>query len=64
MLNATRFVASLAICTWGVVMVLLGLVNGVLLWAVLGLVVAAVGTPILGSHPWATPWLYPAHVPD
>lgn len=60
MLNATRFVASLAISLWGVGMLVIGLVNGVFLWIVLGLVIVAVGLPFLAGHPWAASWLYPS----
>ena len=59
MLNVTRFVTSLAISLWGVGMLLIGITNGVLLWIVLGLVIAGVGLPFLASHPWAAPLLYP-----
>lgn len=59
MLNATRFVTSLAISLWGVGMLLIGIANGVLLWIVLGMVIVGVGLPFLASHPWAAPWLYP-----
>lgn len=59
MLYAVRFVTSLAISLWGLVMALLGLVNGVLLWIVLGFAVLAVGLPLLASHPWAATRLYP-----
>jgi hypothetical protein len=59
MLTATRFVASLAICVWGLAMLLIGVVNGVPMWIVLGLVVAGVGLPFLASHPAAAGRLYP-----
>jgi hypothetical protein len=59
MLYATRFFTSLAIVLWALSMVLLGLVNGVLLWIVVGLVLIAVGAPLLASHPWAAARLYP-----
>lgn len=54
-----RFVASLAISTWGLVMVLMGVLNGFFLWIAIGLVVTAVGVPLLGSHPWVADRLYP-----
>jgi hypothetical protein len=60
MLYATRFVTSLAIVLWALSMVVLGLVNGVFLWIVLGVALLAVGTPVLASHPWAAQRLYPA----
>jgi hypothetical protein len=59
MLSVARFVASLAISLWGVAMLVLGLVNGVPMWIVLGLVVAGVGLPFLASLPAAAPRLYP-----
>jgi hypothetical protein len=60
MLNATRFLTSMAISLWGIGMLAIGLVNGVLLWIILGLVIAGVGLPFLAAHPWATSLLYPA----
>lgn len=54
-----RFVASLAISIWGVAMMLLGIVQGVLLWVAIGLAVTAFGLPLLGSHPWLARRLYP-----
>lgn len=59
MLFAARFIASVAITVWGLLMVLLGIVNGMFLWILLGLAVTAVGLPLLGSNPWMTPRLYP-----
>jgi hypothetical protein len=59
MLNATRFVTSLAISLWGVGMLAIGIANGVLLWIVLGVVIVGVGLPFLASHPWAASRLYP-----
>lgn len=59
MLSVARFVTSLAISLWGVAMLLIGVVNGVPLWVVLGLVVSGVGLPFLASHPAAAPRLYP-----
>lgn len=59
MLSAARFLASLAIALWGVAMLLIGLVNGVVLWILLGLVITAVGLPFLASHPAAASRLYP-----
>lgn len=59
MLSAARFVASLAIFLWGLAMLLIGLVNSVPLWIVLGLVVTGVGLPFLASNPAAAPRLYP-----
>lgn len=59
MLDATRFATSLAITLWGVAMLLLGLINMVLLWIVLGLAITVVGLPFLAGNPWATARLYP-----
>ena len=59
MLSVTRFVASLAICLWGMAMLLIGVVNAVPMWIVLGLVVTGVGLPFLASHPAAAARLYP-----
>lgn len=59
MLSVARFVTSLAISLWGVAMLLIGVVNGVPLWVLLGLVVSGVGLPFLASHPAAGPRLYP-----
>lgn len=59
MLSVTRFVASLAISLWGLAMLLIGVVNGVPLWILLGLVVTGVGLPFLASHPAAASRLYP-----
>jgi hypothetical protein len=60
MLYATRFVTSLAIALWGLAMIVIGIINGVFLWIVLGVVVAGVGLPFLASHPRAAARLYPA----
>jgi hypothetical protein len=59
MLTVTRFVASLAISVWGLAMLLIGVVNGVPMWILLGLVVTGVGLPFLAAHPAATGRLYP-----
>lgn len=59
MLSVARFVTSLAISLWGIAMLLIGVVNGVPLWVVLGLVVSGVGLPFLASHPAAASRLYP-----
>lgn len=59
MLHATRFATSLAISLWGLAMLLIGIVNAVSLWIVLGVVVMGVGLPFLASHPWAADRLYP-----
>lgn len=59
MMDATRFATSLAISLWGVAMLLLGLINMVLLWIILGLVIIAVGLPFFAGHPWAAARLYP-----
>ena len=60
MLNATRFVTSLAISFWGLAMIVIGILNGVFMWIVLGVVVAGVGLPFLASNPRASARLYPA----
>jgi len=60
MLNATRFATSLVISLWGLAMLVIGIVNAVFLWIVLGLVITGVGLPFLASHPWAAARLYPA----
>lgn len=59
MLSVARFVASLAISLCGVAMLVLGLVNGVPLWILLGVVVAGVGLPFLAALPAAASRLYP-----
>lgn len=59
MLSVVRFVTSLAVSLWGMAMLLIGIVNGVPLWILLGLVVAGVGLPFLASNPAAAPRLYP-----
>lgn len=59
MLYLVRVVASLSIALWGLVMVLLGVVNQVDLWVPLGLAVIVAGLPLLASHPLAAGWLYP-----
>jgi hypothetical protein len=59
MLSVARFVTSLAISLWGLAMLLIGVVNGVPLWVLLGLVVSGVGLPFLASHPAASARLYP-----
>jgi hypothetical protein len=58
-LLALRFVASLIVSLWGLVMVVLGIVQGSLLWIPLGLAVLVVGLPLLASNPLATSRLYP-----
>lgn len=60
MLSVTRFIASLAISLWGLGMLLIGVVNGVPLWILLGLIVTGVGLPFLASHPAASARLYPS----
>jgi hypothetical protein len=59
MLIVARFVGSLAILLWGLGMLLLGLVNGVALWIILGVVITVVGLPFLAGHPAAASRLYP-----
>jgi hypothetical protein len=59
MLYAARFAASVAIAAWGLLMLVLGMVNATFLWVVLGIAIMAVGSPLLASHPWLTPRLYP-----
>ena len=59
MLFVFRFLASLAISIWGLMMVVLGILNAFFLWIAVGLVVTGVGLPLLGSHPWVASRLYP-----
>ena len=54
-----QFVVSLAILLWGVAMIVLGVVDSFFLWVAIGIAVAGVGLPLLGSHPWVSGWLYP-----
>ena len=54
-----RFVASLAISVWGLVMVLLGIAQGYFLWIAVGLVVGGIGLPLLASNPMVADRLYP-----
>jgi hypothetical protein len=63
MLTAIRFLTSLAILLWGLTMILLGMARGEVLWCAIGAAIAAVGIPLLGSHPWAAGVLYPTRGP-
>jgi hypothetical protein len=54
-----RLIGSVAICVWGLAMLVLGLVNGVVLWIVLGIVLTGVGLPFLAGLPAAAGRLYP-----
>jgi hypothetical protein len=63
LLTALRFFTSLAILLWGGSMVMLGMFRGEFLWCAIGTAVAGVGIPLLGSHPWAAPLLYPGRGP-
>ena len=63
MMFSARFFASIAIAVWGVLTFLIGLGNGNLVWIVLGLVLTAVGLPILASNPWVVGRLYPPRGP-
>ena len=54
-----QFIASVAIATWGLVMVALGILNEFFLWIVIGFALTGVGLPLLASHPWAASRLYP-----
>lgn len=58
-----RFVGSVAVSIWGAVMVLLGIVNGMFLWVLIGAVVLAVGLPLLASNSRAAATLYPPRNP-
>jgi hypothetical protein len=58
-LLALRFATSLLIALWGVVVVVLGIGQGQIAWIPLGLVLLAVGLPMLAANPFATPLLYP-----
>ena len=59
MLLALRFATSLLIAFWGAVVVVLGMGQGQLAWIPLGLVLVAVGLPMLAANPLATDLLYP-----
>lgn len=63
MLNALRFLGSVTIALWGLVIVLLGLGQGELLWVPLGIAVLAVGVPLLASNPLVADRLYPPRNP-
>jgi hypothetical protein len=63
MLTAVQSFTSLAILLWGLSMIMLGLFRGLVLWCAIGAAVAAVGIPLLGSHPWAAALLYPGRRP-
>jgi hypothetical protein len=54
-----RFIASLAIVLWGLAAVGIGIAGGNRLWIPLGLAIAAVGVPLLGSHPWGSTLVHP-----
>ncbi len=58
-----RFVGSVAVSLWGVLMILLGILNGIFLWVLVGLVVLAVGLPLLASNSRAAAALYPTRNP-
>jgi len=58
-----RFIGSLAILAWGVAALALGLAGGNRLWIPLGLAIAAVGVPLLGSHPWGSVLVHPRRKP-
>ncbi|MEI8359776.1 MAG: hypothetical protein WCH13_14970 [Deltaproteobacteria bacterium] len=62
-MDVLRFVRSVAISIWGALMVLLGILNGVWLWIPIGLVVLAVGLPLLASNQRASAALYPSRNP-
>ena len=61
MSTTIRFVASVAISAWGLVMVLMGILNGFFEWIAIGLVVTGVGLPLLASNPLVTTRLYPTN---
>lgn len=59
MSTTIRFIASVAISAWGLVMVLMGILNGFFEWIAVGLVVTGVGLPLLASNPLVATRLYP-----
>ncbi len=59
MLSALRWLASVGILLWGVLVVLLGIVTPNLVWIMIGLVILAVGVPFLAALPFAARRLYP-----
>ena len=61
MSTTIRFIASIAISAWGLVMVLLGLLNGFFEWIAIGLVVTGVGLPLFASNPLVAKRLYPSN---
>ena len=63
LLTTLRFFTSLAILLWGLAMIMLGMFRGMAMWCAIGMVVSAVGIPLLGSHPWAAGVLYPRRGP-
>jgi hypothetical protein len=58
-LGVLRFVTSAAISLWGVAMVILGILNGFFLWIALGVIIIAIGLPLLASNPLFESRLYP-----
>lgn len=56
MMSFLRLVGSLLILVWGCGMVVLGAVANVITWVVTGLIVAAIGLPLLAASPWAPEW--------
>ena len=58
-----RFLGSVAVSLWGALMVLIGILNGMFLWVLIGCVVLAVGLPLLASNSRAAAALYPPRNP-
>ena len=58
-MEVLRFVASIAVTTWGLAMILLSILNGTFIWVLVGLPVAVVGLPLLASNRLAAARLYP-----
>ncbi len=61
MSTTIRFIASVAISAWGLVMVLMGILNGFFEWIAVGVVVTGVGLPLLASNPLVANRLYPTN---
>jgi len=58
-----RWIGSVAVSAWGILMVLIGILNGMFLWVLIGLAVLAVGLPLLASSSRAAATLYPPRNP-
>lgn len=59
MQSLVRSATAALISVWGLLMILLGVVNGQILWVLLGLAVTVVGIPMLAGSPAASERLYP-----